>query len=228
MEVFTTRPEGEGPFPVVVQLMDGLGMRDELRDHARRTASWGYYVVAPDLYHRSGLKGPLATDRDGMTVVMAAIRDVTDDRATHDVEAALAVADADPAARKGPIGMYGFCMGGRLTVVQCQRFGDRIAAGASLHPGNLVTDRPDSPHRHLDRVRAALYFGIADRDATATPAQMEELERALTAHGIIYQLEFHPDAPHGYMMPSRAGVYNAAAAENARSRLKVLFARRLM
>ena len=32
MDVFITRPDGEGPFPVVVQLMDGLGMRDELQD----------------------------------------------------------------------------------------------------------------------------------------------------------------------------------------------------
>ena len=74
MEVFTTRPEGNGPFPVVIQIMDGLGMREELRDHARRTASWGYYVVSPDLFYRAGLKGPLATDEKGMKVIMAPSR----------------------------------------------------------------------------------------------------------------------------------------------------------
>ncbi|MBM3594907.1 MAG: hypothetical protein FJX31_03725 [Alphaproteobacteria bacterium] len=59
MDVSITRPDGPGPFPVVVQLMDGLGMREELHGHARRVAGWGYCVVAPDLFYRQGLKGPL-------------------------------------------------------------------------------------------------------------------------------------------------------------------------
>lgn len=59
MEVFVAHPVVAGPYPVLVQLMDGIGMRDELRDHARRAASWGYYVLAPDFYYRVGLKGPL-------------------------------------------------------------------------------------------------------------------------------------------------------------------------
>ena len=72
MEVFVARPEGTGPFPVIVQLMDGLGMREELRGHARRAASWGYFVVAPDLFYRFGLKGPLdfsvPADVDGIEI----------------------------------------------------------------------------------------------------------------------------------------------------------------
>ena len=39
MEVFVTYPDGPGPFPVIVQLMDGIGFREELRDHARQTAA---------------------------------------------------------------------------------------------------------------------------------------------------------------------------------------------
>ena len=27
MDVFITRPDGDGPYPIVVQLMDGIGMR---------------------------------------------------------------------------------------------------------------------------------------------------------------------------------------------------------
>jgi carboxymethylenebutenolidase len=227
MDVFVTRPEGNGPFPVLIQVMDGLGMRGELEGHARRAASWGYYVLAPDLYYRAGLKGPLATDEAGMKVIMGAIKDLTDARAIGDIEATLKLADGDKAARKGQVGLYGFCMGGRLALVLSQALGDRLAAAGSIHPGGLVVEQPESPHRHLDRVKAELYFGIADKDQMATPAQMDDLEKALKAKGIKYQLEWHPGALHGYMMPSRADLYNKAAAEKVWGRLEALFARKL-
>ena len=227
MEVFITRPEGKGPFPVVIQIMDGLGMRDELQGHARRTASWGYYVLAPDFFYRSGVKGPINTDEAGLKKIWACIGGLTDARAKSDVEAALKLAEADNAARKGKIGVYGFCMGGRLTLVMCQALGDRVAAGASIHPGSLAVDEPNSPHRHLDKVKAEIYFGIADKDQMATPEQMAELEKALQARKIKYQLEWHPGALHGYMMPSRSDLYNKAAAEKVWGRMEALFARTL-
>ena len=228
MEVFVTRPEGSGPFPVLVQIMDGLGMREEIREHARRAASWGYYVLSPDMFYRSGLKGPLDfASPDGLKTILDAIGVLTDPRATSDIEETLKIADADKAARKGKIGVYGFCMGGRLTLVLSQTLGDRVAAGGSLHPGGLAVDDPSSPHRHLDNVKAELYFGIADNDSMATPEQMAELEKALKQKGIAYQLEWHKGAVHGYMMPSRKEMYNKGAAEKSWDCIRALFDRKV-
>lgn len=228
MELFIAHPNGPGPFPVLVQLMDGIGMREELRDHARRAASWGYYVLAPDLYYRFGLKGPLDFSKpDERERIMGAIRELTDARATSDIEAVLQVARKDPVARPGRIGLYGFCMGGRLTLVLSQALGDRVAAGASIHPGGLATDQPNSPHRSLDRIEGELYFGIADKDPSATPVQMHDLETALKSANVRYQLEWHPGALHGFMMPSRNDLYNEAAAEKVWGRIEALFARNL-
>jgi carboxymethylenebutenolidase len=229
MEVFIAHPDGPGgPWPVIIQLMDGIGMREELRGHTRRTASWGYYVVAPDLYYRFGFTRPLDfADAKQRDKIMAAIGALNADRATVDAEASLKIAESDPAAAGGRIGVYGFCLGGKLTLVLSQTLGQRVAAGASIHPGNLVTNDAASPHRHIDRVAAELYFGIADKDANSTPDQMAELERTLQEKDIRYQLEWHPGALHGYMMPSRAELYNAAAAEKVWSRMQQLFARNL-
>jgi carboxymethylenebutenolidase len=225
MDVFITRPDGAGPFPIVVQLMDGLGMREELHGHARRVAGWGYCVVAPDLFYRQGLKGPLDFSKQGEKI-MAAIGDLTAQMTAADVEAALALVEGDQAVqRSGRIGLHGYCMGGKLTLQLAQALGNRVACGASIHPGSLVTDAPTSPHRHLDRISAELYFGIADQDAMATPEQMAELETALKAAGIAYRLEWHPGALHGFMMPSRPELYNEAAAETVWQRMEDLFAR---
>jgi carboxymethylenebutenolidase len=228
MEVFIARPGGTGAWPVIVQLMDGIGFREELREHARRTASWGFYVVAPDLFYRWGFKGPLDfSDEKQRDQIMSAIGALTAEKATGDVEAALRVAENDPASKTGRIGLYGFCMGGKLTLELAQSLGERVGAGASIHPGSLVTDAPQSPHRHLDRVAAELYFGIADNDAMADPGQMAELVRELGTRHAAFQLEWHPGALHGFMMPSRADLYHRDAAEKVWSRMHELFSRTL-
>src|SRR5215469_2821353 len=54
METFVCRPERGGPFPPVFMLMDAPGIREELRDMARRLATVGYWVLLPNLYYRAG------------------------------------------------------------------------------------------------------------------------------------------------------------------------------
>src|SRR5437870_2916307 len=52
METFICRPE-RGAHPAVLLLMDAPGIRDELRDMARRLATVGYCVLLPNLYYRA-------------------------------------------------------------------------------------------------------------------------------------------------------------------------------
>src|SRR5215471_18340114 len=54
METFICRPERGGPFPAVFLLMDAPGIREELKDMARRLATVGYFVLLPNLYYRAG------------------------------------------------------------------------------------------------------------------------------------------------------------------------------
>src|SRR5687768_13833025 len=42
---FIVHPDRGGPRPVIVFLMDAPGIREELRDMARRLATVGYYVM---------------------------------------------------------------------------------------------------------------------------------------------------------------------------------------
>src|ERR1700694_5648945 len=48
MTTFVVRPDGEGPFPVAVVFMDGVGYREQVKKNARRFAVDGYYCVAPE------------------------------------------------------------------------------------------------------------------------------------------------------------------------------------
>ena len=53
METFVCRPD-RGSHPAVLMLMDAPGIREELRDMARRLATVGYCVLLPNLYYRAG------------------------------------------------------------------------------------------------------------------------------------------------------------------------------
>ena len=53
MGVQVVRPDGEGPFPVIVFFHHGPGLDDGSKQTMARIAEWGYYVVAHDRYHRA-------------------------------------------------------------------------------------------------------------------------------------------------------------------------------
>ena len=65
METFVCHPERGGPYPPVLLLMDAPGIREELRDMARRLATVGYYVLLPNLYYRAGTRHDLRPGRAG-------------------------------------------------------------------------------------------------------------------------------------------------------------------
>src|ERR1700719_98790 len=54
METFICHPERNGPSPAVFLLMDAHGIREELKDMARRLGTLGYYVLVATLYYRAG------------------------------------------------------------------------------------------------------------------------------------------------------------------------------
>ncbi|MGH6993722.1 MAG: dienelactone hydrolase family protein, partial [Caulobacteraceae bacterium] len=56
MQTFIVHPERHGPHPFVLFFMDAPGIREELRDMARRIAAVGHYVMLPNLYYREGVK----------------------------------------------------------------------------------------------------------------------------------------------------------------------------
>ena len=65
METFVCRPD-RGSHPAVLLLMDAPGIREELRDMARRLATVGYCVLLPNLYYRAGrdtMFGPQTSSR---------------------------------------------------------------------------------------------------------------------------------------------------------------------
>ena len=150
METFICHPERGGPHPVVLLLMDAPGVREELRDMARRLGSVGYYVLLPNLYYRAGrdtIYGPDVLEHGSAEHQrMRAVRTrMTIPPVMADVAAMLDFADRQEAAKRGPAGAHGYCMSGPYALAAAARYPDRIAAAASFYGTWLVNDAEESP-----------------------------------------------------------------------------------
>lgn len=224
-------PEGAGPFPVVLYFHDAGGLRPATDEMARRWLANGYAVVAPNLYRRSppfaGFDFATVWTDPGERARLRALMDAfTPEQAMADAGAVLAWLDRDPRLDARRVGAIGYCMGGRMTFFAAAALADRVVAAASIHGGGLVTAAPNSPHLGCARIRARMYFGVADQDASCTPEAVAALEQALTAAGVAHQVEWNPGKLHGYAMPDFP-VYDAGAAEQHWQRALDLFGQTL-
>src|SRR6185295_17865971 len=54
MKAQLAKPDGAGPHPAVLVIMEAFGLNGHIKDVAQRIAAEGYVTLAPDVYHRSG------------------------------------------------------------------------------------------------------------------------------------------------------------------------------
>ena len=157
METFICRPE-RGTHPAVLLLMDAPGIREELRDMARRLATVGYCVLLPNLYYRAGrdtIYGPQVLEHGSAEHQrMRAVRTkMTIPPVMDDVAAMMAFVDAQGIAKRGAVGVHGYCMSGPYALAAAARYPDRVAAAASFYGTWLVSDAVESPHLSLGKIK---------------------------------------------------------------------------
>jgi len=160
METFICHPERGGPFPAVLLLMDAHGVREELRDMARRLGTVGYYVLLPNLYYRAGrdtIYGPTVREAGSAEHTrMRAVRTrMTIPPVMDDIGAMLAFIDAQDTVSHGPVGAHGYCMSGPYALAAAARYSHRITAAASFYGTWLINDAEESPHLNLGKVSGA-------------------------------------------------------------------------
>lgn len=225
MNTFVTHPEEGGPHPVVIFFMDAPGKREELHDMARRLGSVGYFVVLPNLYYRRDRDFRVGTGDDARRIMFEHMNSLNRTTVLTDTAAILKFADSDPAARRGKLGVVGYCMSGPFIFWAAAEHPDRVAAAASFHGIRLCTDAPDSPHRFASVIKGEVYVGCAQTDTYAPPEMIEALDKHLRTTPIRYRIETYPDSQHGFVFPKREGLYQKAGAERHWERLLALFAR---
>lgn len=119
MPVWVMHPDGDGPFPVVLFLMDAPGMRQEIRDMAMRVATSGYWVITAQQYYREVREFNLF-DREitgqGMKRMYELMGGLSNAMVDADAAAMLGHAATDPRADPSRVGVAGYCMSGPFAI----------------------------------------------------------------------------------------------------------------
>ena len=230
-EAYLTGRRGD---PGVLFYIDAIGLRPRIEEMADRIASWGYVVLAPNVFYRDGSADDLAPKADlreegareefFASGVMGRVQGYTPDRSTPDAEAWVRALQEH--AGEGPIGVTGYCMGARLAVRTAGQFPDAVGAVGGFHGGGLVTDAGDSPHLAIAGTTAEYVFGHADNDRGMTLGHVAQLEETLEAAGRPHRNEIYDGAAHGYSMADTSA-YDEAATERHFQELEALLARTL-
>lgn len=235
MDAFFCRPEEGGPFPAIIFYMDAPGVREELRDMARRLASVGQAVLLPNLYYRRAPAAAIRLDANRIDQDPAAkaemwsfIESINDNwLIVSDTAGILDFLKRQPEVKGPPFGCVGYCMSGQYVFAVAGAYPKEIAAMASFYGAGLITRRDDSPHLSAKNITSAeLYFAFAEIDHYVKDSTIKRLPEILDPLGTPYRIEVYPGTQHGFAFPLRH-CYDKAAAERHYERLFALYRRAL-
>ena len=217
----------KGAHPGVLIWPDIFGLRPAFRQMGKRLAQSGYAVLVVNPFYRQQ-KAPTAPEHPDFndpatrSALMALMGALTPETSFTDAKAFVAFLDSQPSVdRKRKLGTTGYCMGGPLTMRTAAAVPERVGAGGSFHGGGLVTDKPDSPHLLVPKMKAHYLFAIAENDDQKQPEAKNVLREAFAQAKLPAEIEVYAGTLHGWCPPD-SQVYNPAQAEKAWSRLLVL------
>ncbi len=224
---YVYRPSGKGTWPAVLIYMDGLGIRPAMLEIGERLATYGYFVLIPDLFYRSGPYEPMDphavfADPAKRKVLMEKFFSYgTPANIMSDTHAFLDFLASQADLQSGGIGTTGYCMGGMMSLIAAGTYPDRIVATASYHGGRLATDSPESPHLLAPKIKSRVYIAGAIDDPSFTDDMKARLATALVDAGVDHKIETY-QAKHGWVLRDTP-VYDATACERHWQSLLELF-----
>jgi len=213
IEAYLAQPLDGVPTGGVVVIHHMPGYDEATKEITRRFAAHGYLAVCPNLYSR---EAPGASPDDAAAAARAQ-GGVPDERLVGDVAGAAAhLRSLD--SSNGRIATIGYCSGGRQSflaacsleldaAVDC--YGAFVVAsppeGMPLRVGPIVDLAPNLSCPLLG------LFGAEDQ--YPAPAEVEELERALTTAGKEFEFHTFDGAGHAFFAPDRPSYRPEAATE---------------
>ena len=218
---YYARPDGAGPFPVILVVQEIFGVHEHIRDVCRRFAKHGCLAVAPELFAR---EGDVSTMTDINTIVTQVVSKVPDAQVMTDLDSAVAWAKNSGHGNTSELGLTGFCWGGRIAWLYAAHnpslkasvawYGHLVGDPDPLHPTNPV-DIAGKLHCPV----LGLYGGL---DQGITADSRTQMEAALAKAHNPSKIVVYPDAGHGFHADYRPS-YNAKDAADGDQKMYAWF-----
>jgi carboxymethylenebutenolidase len=231
LPAFVARPDGDGPFPVVIVVSEIFGVHEYIRDICRRLAKAGYAAVAPAFFNRVEDPAPLSD----MTRIQQIVGAAGYEQVMGDISATLDWVSQQLWANAEKVGITGWCWGGKVVWQACARFAvidagvawyGRLAPAATATPEQISSGQP-WPVDLADDLKSPVLglYGAEDRGIPLP--SVEAMRSALARAGqTSSEIVVYPGAPHGFHADYRES-YRAADAADGWAKLLAFFAARV-
>ena len=219
LPAYMARPDGAGPFPIILVIEEVFGVHEYIKDVCRRFAKQGFMAVAAEYYARVGDLSQAMSSAQTSAIVSKA----PDEQMMADMDAV-----ADWAAHNhgdgNRLGINGFCRGGRQVWLYAA-YSNRLKAAVSWYG---VLDGPTSPIlpktalEVIPEVKCPVLGLYGSEDAANPMNLIEEAEKEAKEAKEPVQFVVYPNAPHGFHADYRPS-YRAADAQDGWNRALAWF-----
>src|SRR4051795_4522412 len=225
IELYLARPREDGRRGGMVFIHHLPGYDRETKEFVRRAADAGYDAICPNLYSRVGRD----VSYDDAAAQVRAEGGVADEQVMGDVGGAVEhLRGLDTS--NGKVAVIGHCSGGRQTFLAAATL--PIDAAIVCYGGLIAGETPPQLPSMVPLVDRTPDIGcpllglFGNDDQFPTPAQVDEIERALTDAGKDYELHRYDGAGHGFFSPDRPA-YRVEAALDGWERIWTFLVRQL-
>ena len=217
MRVFQTLPERSEAGPGIVMAMHAPGLDEFTLKMCRDLADAGIAASAPDLFHRQA--------PDAALNPIERLRLLDDREVFRDMSAASAQLRQHELVHAAQFGVVGFCMGGRLALLQAAK--DASLAAAVMFYGGFVNEvwrgsapatsedgaeQPsDTPSVPSSESPGATPLALAPQitcpilglygsdDENPSPADVAVLQGCFEASGVVHEMHSYAGAGHAFL-----------------------------
>lgn len=211
---YLVRPDDADRRPGLVAIHENRGLVEHIRDCARRLASAGYVVFAPDLLSRRGGTEKFSDPSEAI----AALGQSDPQQNTRDLVTALDWLAGQPGVDGGRLGVTGWCMGGGYTWRVATQAGDRIRAVVPWYGPN--------PPDGVERIAAPVFAIYGELDQRIN-AGIDAIAAQMEAHGKAFSHKIYAGAQHAFNNDTNAERYDPAQAPIAWNDMLKFFSQHL-
>ncbi len=227
---YVARPAAGGRYGAVIVVSEVFGVHEHIQDLCRRLAKLGYAAIAPNFFIRSDPDNQLVRTMD-FSLIQKLVGQAHNEQVMGDLAATIEWLDDQPFVDRKRLALTGFCWGGAVAWMACERFPE-LKAGAAWYgrmtapkAGSFMSDDkrlwPIDDVKDLKAPVIGLYGG---KDQGNPLTDIEAMRAALKAAGKSdSQIIVYPDAQHGFNADYRSS-YNEAAAKDGWNRMLAHFA----
>lgn len=184
VRAYVAKPEGDGPFPVVIMIHEFYGLNESIVSKADLLAQEGYLVIAPDTFRGSTT-----------TWIPRAIYQVISTRPENvnaDLDSVYAWIASQPEADSARTAIAGFCYGGRTSLVY------------SLHNPHLAATvifygSPETDVEVLKTLPGPVLGIFGGADQSIPVEDVDAFDAALSEAGIEHEITIYDGQPHAFV-----------------------------